>query len=373
MQFIDDKTWEPLKTRGLHFCHLKVDSLLFKIDKLRVITNYIRPAILGITESKLDSSVTNAEVNINGYSIIRNDRNRNGAGVACYIRNDLCFNFKNIFSNSIEHIFFEVLIPKVKPIAIGILNRHPNENDFLNRFSNDFQQIGSKTNEIYLLGDFNINLLQNGKFILKENQSYKLKSSSSALVNNYKEFFQKFSLTEIIKEATRITCSTSTLLDHILTNSSEKVSQKDMIDEAISDHQLIYCTRKIKRIKHNMHNQILVRSLKKYSAEIFTNALKTVQFPNYNIFSNVNVAYSDLLNKISDTIDRVAPIKEIRIKNNTQEWFDNEIAEAIKIREKYFKKFKKSNLQIDYNFYIEAKYNTQKLIKQKKLNFSIQN
>ena len=99
------------------------------------------------------------------------------------------------------------------------------------------------------------------------------------------------------------------------------------------------------------------------------NALKTVQFPNYNIFSNVNVAYSDLLNKISDTIDRVAPIKEIRIKNNTQEWFDNEIAEAIKIREKYFKKFKKSNLQIDYNFYIEAKYSAQKLIKQKKTEF----
>ena len=100
-----------------------------------------------------------------------------------------------------------------------------------------------------------------------------------------------------------------------------------------------------------MHNQIQVRSLKKYSAEIFTNALKTVQFLNYNIISNVNVAYSDLLNKISDTIDSVAPIKEIRIKNNTKEWFNNEIKEAIKIRQKYFKKFKNSNLQIDYNFY----------------------
>ena len=111
-----------------------------------------------------------------------------------------------------------------------------------------------------------------------------------------------------------------------------------------------------------MHNQIQVRSLKKYSAEIFTNALKTVQFPNYNIFSNVNIDYSDLLSKISDTIDNFAPIKEIRIKNNTQDWFDNETAEVVKVREKYFKKFKKSNLQVDYNFCIEAKYNTQKLI-----------
>ena len=43
---------------------------------------------------------------------------------------------------------------------------------------------------------------------------------------------------------------------------------------------------------------------------MFTIALKAVQFPNYNIFSNVNVAYSDLPNKISDTIDNVAPIKK---------------------------------------------------------------
>ena len=66
-----------------------------------------------------------------------------------------------------------------------------------------------------------------------------------------------------------------------------------------------------------MHNQIQVQSLKKYIPEIFTNALKTVQFPNYNIFPNVNFAYSDLVNKISDTIDNAAPIKKIRIKNNS--------------------------------------------------------
>ena len=45
----------------------------------------------------------------------------------------------------------------------------------------------------------------------------------------------------------------------------------------------------------------------------------------------------------------------------------------MKIREKNLKKFKKLNLQIDYNFYIEAKYNTKKLIKQKKMNFLIKN
>ena len=63
-----------------------------------------------------------------------------------------------------------------------------------------------------------------------------------------------------------------------------------------------------------MHNQIHVWTLKMYIAGIFTNTLKTVKFPDYNISSNVNVVP---LNKISDTIDNVAPINEIRLKTNT--------------------------------------------------------
>ena len=93
--------------------------------------------------------------------------------------------------------------------------------------------------------------------------------------------------------------------------------QKGVIDVRILDHQLKNCTKKIKRIQHSIYNQIQVRSLKKCSVEIFNNALKTVQFPNCNIFSDVRVAYSDLLNKISDATDNVAPIQEMRVKNNT--------------------------------------------------------
>ena len=212
--------------------------------------------------------------------------------------------------------------------------------------------------------------MQSGKFILKESQSNIFKIDTAPLINKYKEFCQTFSLTEIIKDTTRITCSTSSLLDNILTNSLEKISQKGTIDVGLSYHQLIYCTRKVLRTKLSMHNQIQVRSLKKYSVEAYTNALRKINFPNYDTFSNVNVAYTDLLKKISNTIDSAAPIKEVKIKKNTQGWFDNEIADAIKIRDKYFKKLKKSNLHIDHDFYTEAKYNVKKLIKPKKKSFT---
>ena len=36
------------------------------------------------------------------YNIVQNDKNRKGGGIACYIRNNICFNLKACLSNNIE-------------------------------------------------------------------------------------------------------------------------------------------------------------------------------------------------------------------------------------------------------------------------------
>ena len=361
-QYLSDKDlFEPFRKRGFHFLHINVNSLLLKIDELRGIISRTKPEILGITESKRDSFVSDQEVNISGYSILRSDRNRNGGGVACYIR--------NVFSNTIEHLFFDLLIPKVKPISIGIFYRPPNANTFLETFQNDLNLIDFKKFEVYFLGDFNINLLLNNKFLLEDRQPFDVRNLSSPLLSRYKELCQTFSLKEIIQEPTRVTSSTSSLLDHILTNSGWKISQKGVIDVGLSDHQLIYCTRKISRTKTNRHNQIRVRSIKNYTQEILIEELKKINFPDYNIFSNINIAYKDLVEKILIVVDKIAPCKVLRVKNNTQDWFDSEVAEAINLRERRLKHFKSTKLHTDEELYKEAKYHALKLIKEKKKQF----
>ena len=42
-------------------------------------------------------------------------------------------------------------------------------------------------------------------------------------------------------------------------------------------------------------------------------------------------------------INEIAPSKEIRIKNNNQYWFDREVADLNRAREKLFLKFKNQN------------------------------
>ena len=94
--------------------------------------------------------------------------------------------------------------------------------------------------------------------------------------------------------------------------------------------------------------------------------LRKIRFPNYNIFSNINIAYLDLLEKILRVVNKVTPFKDLRIKSKIQEWFDDKVAKAIKLSEKRVMQFKSTKLHIDEDLYKKAEYHEVKLIKQKK-------
>ena len=86
---------------------------------------------------------------------------------------------------------------------------------------------------------------------------------------------------------------------------------------------------------------------------------------------DINNAYSDFTEKVTSVIDEIAPIKELRVKNNSQDWFDAEINEEIERWDKSFAKFKKSWLHSDNESYKNARNKVQRMIKNKKKNFFV--
>ena len=151
----------------------------------------------------------------------------------------------------------------------------------------------------------------------------------SPKVKNYFQFCSLYGLEQLIKSPTRVICSTSSLIDHILTTFPERVSQQGIIDVGLSDHQLIYCTRKFSRTKLGTHKQIKFRSLKNYTAEAYKEALGKVCFPDYENFSDVNKAYENFIQRLMSIIDKLAPFKTKKVKGNSQEWFDGEVLKSI--------------------------------------------
>ena len=51
------------------------------------------------------------------------------------MRQDLCFNLRSTTMGDIEGIFFDILLPKTKPISVGIIYRPPNSINFLKCFN----------------------------------------------------------------------------------------------------------------------------------------------------------------------------------------------------------------------------------------------
>ena len=171
---------------------------------------------------------------------------------------------------------------------------------------------------------------------------------------------------QLIKCPTRVTCNSSSILDHVLASFPDRVSQSGVIDIGISDHPLIYCTRKTARIKSYCHKEITFCSLKNYSPEIYEEALRKLSFPKYELFDDIDPAYENFIKKVMAVIDNLASSKNKGIKGTLQNWFDAEIMEKISDRDKLLKKFKKFCLHVDKGNYKEARNEVQKLIRTKK-------
>ncbi len=67
--------------KGLSFVNL---NILCKIDELRCFVNENPISIMTLNETRLDFNIPNEEINIQGYDVLRKDRNRQGGGVGMY-------------------------------------------------------------------------------------------------------------------------------------------------------------------------------------------------------------------------------------------------------------------------------------------------
>ena len=147
-------------------------------------------------------------------------------------------------------------MPKTRPILIGSVYRPLNHSNFLENFENVAKRVGF-TQETFIFGDINICM----------------RNKNSTLCKKYPEILKNNGFSQLIKEPTRIENKES-IMDHIICSFEDKISQSGVLPLALSDHFLTFSTRKTKKVFSNSYNTITVRSMKKYSKEIFCEILK---------------------------------------------------------------------------------------------------
>ena len=94
--------------------------------------------------------------------------------------------------------------------------------------------------------------------------------------------------------------------------------------------------------------------------------MQRASFPNYENFDNPDTASNNFINRLNCVVNVVAHFKTVRVKSNTSEWFDGEIANKIHTRDKLSKRFKLTKLHVDEESYNQARNIVQNLIRRKK-------
>ena len=209
-----------LQLPGLKISHINVNGLLNKLLDIKALLLSINFDILAITESHLSEDISDDEIAITGYKTARRDRNdgRKGGGTVIYFAEYLdAYERQDIdVNNSLEAAWIDVTVASQR-LLVASMYRPPDNTTFLGRFSSTLDRIWMKRTNIILLGDFNFNLLPNAQ-------------DTTSSIWKFRQLLNKFNLKNVINKATRITDTSTTLIDLVICSDTSKISHQGVCD-----------------------------------------------------------------------------------------------------------------------------------------------
>ena len=144
-------------------------------------------------EFKKDKSPINS-INLKGYSHESCPTESAAGGTLLYISNNLSYKPRNDLciykSTELESTFIEILSPKKANVIAGCIYRHPHMdlNGFNDYYINNLLDKLSKENKtVFLLGDFNIDLLNYDQHSLTNEFLDSLSPASYCTINKNKK------------------------------------------------------------------------------------------------------------------------------------------------------------------------------------------
>ena len=318
--------------KSLSVSHINIRSLYKNFDSLQELYEDVfkgRFNFIGLSEIWSVRDVN--QFKISDYNLELQCRtNQRGGGVGAYIHSSL--NYARIHDLSLvnaESLWLKVHIDN-KTIILGVIYRKPGTNfiDFSNEFDNLLQTINLDRNQCIIMGDFNINLIS------REDHG-----------NDLLRLTETYGLLQLIMTPTRITNTSSTLIDHIYTNISSYCIQSGCIEAGISDHLPVYAVFKKFKCVSQPEKTILCRNFHTFSVDSFCDDLASIQWREVYECTEPNDAYSKFHNIFLEICDKHAPIEEKTIgksKKRNNPWITKSIKRSIRKKHTLYSKTLKS-------------------------------
>ena len=334
--------------KGMHIIHLNVNSLLGKLDQIREMFHDGKVDILTFSETKLDDSVTDVQIEIENYSVIRNDRNRHGGGVCMYVNSRLSYITRpELTHEAIETVWIEIIGKQTKPVLVCTIYRPPGQNDFYDILEGCMSKVDG--GETVLIGDWNTDML----------------SKEAPVFKSFSRFCDLHSLHQLIMQPTRICDSTQTVIDLILTTDKDKILKSGVFICGLSDHYMVFCSRKKQQPYSGHHKTVQSRVLKNYNSEDFNHRLESLDWSRELNCTEVDKAWHGFKAKFISILNTVAPLKTTRVKSRSEPWMNSDILTAMIARDKKCSEYHKCNSKLKKRFGHDLRIHTVNLKKQR--------
>ena len=293
----------------LSFLTLNIRSIPKNIDKLSSYISLfdISFSFVGITETWFtDDNIDSYSLdNYNHEAVHRSSRR--GGGVSLFTKNNIPYTLRpdlNIFDSYAETLFIEVdknVFSTDKNLIVGVLYRIPNTDMkcFNDMYNETLNKIKNESKLSYLLGDYNINLLN---------------TDSHAPTNDFVDICFSNGFLPLINKPTRVTKYSATIIDNIITNDIVNVSHiQGLLLADISDHFPIFIIHKnIKESNPDITFQKRVITYKSLSA--FRTALEQHSFQSITSLGDINDASSLFCSELRSMYEKHFPLKSFKRK-----------------------------------------------------------
>ena len=322
----------------LSMIHSNIRSIPKNLNKFELYLRNlnIKFPIIGFSETWIQDHSTD-RYSIKGYRGEHNYRkSRSGGGVALYIqdnweytvRKDLCQMKPNI-----ESLFIEVdknYTGKDKNIIIGVIYRPPDTDikTFNYEMSEILSNIKIENKLTYLLGDFNVNLLNIDKH--KDSQ-------------DFVDYMYSHSMFPCINKPTRVTAKTATLIDNIFTSDiGNDHALSGILYSDITDHFPVFyidygCETSCQ------HRPIMRRNFSQQNCEHFSATLQNYDWISIMNATDPQEAYTLFHNEFSNIYNASFPIRKIKPGyKNRKPWLTEGLKKSIKTKNKLYLKQLKS-------------------------------
>ena len=355
-----------LAGKDIKIMHLNINSLFLKIDEIHAILDTKEFDMVFLNETKLDSFIPNTKVCHHGYNIQRRDRDysdsiglgKKGGGLIVYTKKYL--NCSISISNNFEAIHVKLLTSKKNVNFLACYKSPSIHNTDCIHFLDSYISSIDPAEPLFIVGDLNMNTnSQNG--------------------NELVSFIKDNNLDNIVIQPTRVrTCfyknrskmknTSATHIDVILHNKL-LTNKTEVIGCPFSDHKFVVASIKLNLVEP-LPTTIWSRNLSEDKLLLIEKELTKMDYSAMDCISTVNEKWLFMKTKIISIIDKISPIKQIKLKNKERyPWNDLELYKVKSFRDISYSKAKKSQNENDWEIYKTARKEFQKLNRSKILEY----